>query len=683
MKKLLYYKNLYYLICKILLITAFIILLNGCGSWKLSQLWSNEDSEKINTSDNAKLNSKNNTPHEDLNPIPLSLPQIPKQIQNLSLMSKNISPRNNKTISPKDQKLLYTTKIICKPKHEDIVKLIKNTIKLYRLAKIAPLNKIGLEFRVQNDEIEINKILKSYGYYSGKILTTVDYNVSPALVKLNLELGSQYKIENTYIKYKDYTPALAPTSLKQSGLPNGSPAISKNILASIDNFSKWLDNNGYPFAKIIKTKYIIDYKTKTLVAKVLVKQGILVHMGDIIVAKDSSVNSEYLNSIKTWKYGDIWNDRKVNRYINKLSQKNIFGKISIKPYVEDSKKIDYTEHKLNDKPIIYNALLEIVDSAQRSVGGGLNYETDRGPGVQAFWEHRNIFSSTESLRISTEISKNEQLADISFKIPDFLTANQNLLASIWINNNRTDAYDQKSAWTGLNIERRFLRYWRFSIGTTLESGRIKEANKKSSGYTMFGVPLNLIYTSTMRPLDRTKGIAVAVQITPYTGTYTEYFSILYGKLDINTYYPIVGDDKVVLALRTTVGSLFNDDAYSIPASIRFYAGGGGSVRGYKYQSIGPKNKNNNPIGGSSLIEINFEARIKITDTIGIVPFIDGGNVFADARPSINDKALLWGAGLGFRYYTAIGPLRLDLATPLNPRDGDAPFFMYISIGQSF
>jgi translocation and assembly module TamA len=120
----------------------------------------------------------------------------------------------------------------------------------------------------------------------------------------------------------------------------------------------------------------------------------------------------------------------------------------------------------------------------------------------------------------------------------------------------------------------------------------------------------------------------------------------------------------------------------IPADIRFYAGGGGSIRGYAYQSVGPT-QNNEPIGGRSLITMSAELRIKITEKMGLVAFVDGGSAFESAFPDF-EETLQWGGGLGFRYFTAIGPLRLDVGIPINRRAGiDDSFQIYVSIGQAF
>jgi len=120
----------------------------------------------------------------------------------------------------------------------------------------------------------------------------------------------------------------------------------------------------------------------------------------------------------------------------------------------------------------------------------------------------------------------------------------------------------------------------------------------------------------------------------------------------------------------------------VPADERFYAGGGGSIRGYSYQSVGPLS-GGDPVGGRSLLELSTELRLRLGERFGFVGFLDGGSAFGAAFPDF-DEELLWGTGLGFRYFTAVGPLRLDFAVPLDRRHGiDDAFQVYISLGQAF
>jgi translocation and assembly module TamA len=138
----------------------------------------------------------------------------------------------------------------------------------------------------------------------------------------------------------------------------------------------------------------------------------------------------------------------------------------------------------------------------------------------------------------------------------------------------------------------------------------------------------------------------------------------------------------VLAGRTAVGSIVGEPRSDIPANLRVYAGGGGSVRGFGYQLAGELDDDDKPIGGRSLVELGGEVRVRITESIGVVAFVDAGTVYSSATPDFSET-LRVGAGPGLRYFSPIGPLRLDVGFPLNPRDSDDTWQLYISIGQAF
>ena len=158
-----------------------------------------------------------------------------------------------------------------------------------------------------------------------------------------------------------------------------------------------------------------------------------------------------------------------------------------------------------------------------------------------------------------------------------------------------------------------------------------------------------------------------------------------------TVYRPIGE-RLVIAGRARFGSIAGVDRDDLAPSRRYYGGGGGSVRGYGYQRLGPFEPLNpldedrdeaselRPIGGRSVTEFALEARYRFGD-YGIVPFIDAGNSYESILPRVSD--LRFGAGIGGRFYTNFGPLRVDVATPLNPREGDGKIALYISIGQAF
>ena len=199
---------------------------------------------------------------------------------------------------------------------------------------------------------------------------------------------------------------------------------------------------------------------------------------------------------------------------------------------------------------------------------------------------------------------------------------------------------------------------------------------------MYGIPLGFLYDSTGNLLDAASGQRLAVTLSPYAGKYEGPFTVLRSRAEGQAFLPLAGEDRFVLALRGVLGAAVGEDSERIPPSARFYSGGGGSVRGYAFQSLGPRNEDDKPLGGGSLLEFSAEGRWKVAPEWGVVSFLDGGSAYANVFDEAN-RPIRLGAGVGVRYYTAVGPVRFDIATPLTPRGDDDPFQLYISIGQSF
>ncbi len=228
----------------------------------------------------------------------------------------------------------------------------------------------------------------------------------------------------------------------------------------------------------------------------------------------------------------------------------------------------------------------------------------------------------------------------------------------------------------------FDEVWAAGVGPSVETAWITEDGETNNS-TLFGVPAFILRDITDDPLDPTEGSRLRFAPTPYVGWYQTSQHFMTDELSATTYHSLDPERRYILAGRAKVGSLVGESRSSVPADKRFYAGGGNSIRGYPFQKVGPLDDQRDPIGGRSLVEFSAELRARIWGNFGVVPFIDGGTVFSSAVPDFSET-LRWGAGLGLRYYTAIGPVRVDLATPLNPRkDVDDPFQFYISLGQSF
>ena len=201
-------------------------------------------------------------------------------------------------------------------------------------------------------------------------------------------------------------------------------------------------------------------------------------------------------------------------------------------------------------------------------------------------------------------------------------------------------------------------------------------------YTLVGVPVSANYDTTDSKLDPTRGVRLNASVAGYPTALGSTVDLVQGKARASAYYSLDPDSRFVLAGLIGLGAMGGADLADIPANWRFYAGGGGSVRGYAYDELGPTGPFGAVIGGRSLFTASAELRVRVTDTIGIVPFFDAGNAFATSFPNFS-APLATAVGVGLRYYTAIGPIRADIAFPLDRHPGTGPVAVYVSIGQAF
>ncbi|CAK7060938.1 MAG: Translocation and assembly module subunit TamA [Desulfovibrio sp.] len=554
----------------------------------------------------------------------------------------------------------------------------------------------GLDQRMRTDLDLANDVLHAFGYYAGEAHGRIqreqhgepDENddkrpeSNTYTVTVTFEPGEQYTVGKTRVtvtepyrlrseEADEKRRRLPASTLADVGVKEGDPAIAGAILDAVSSVRENFRDRGYPYAKVASSRYVVDHSAKTLDVDVLVDSGPLVYMGDLEIQGGSSVTMHYLESLVTWRPGRVWNQSSVDRFRDALRQSGLFSAAEINPAETEGENG------------WHNVVTELTAAPERTVGGALKYDTDFGPGVQGYWEHRNITGRGDRLRVEAPIWADLQELAATYRLPFFLRSDQDLIAGAGLRSEDTDAYELKSARASIGLERRLSRRWRGSLSVMGEGGTLKDPDEPERDYFMVGLPGSLRYDGANNLLDATRGFRFFIDLAPYTGEYNEDFTVLRTRLESQAFLPVVGDDTLVMAFRAMYGFLNGEDAPNLPASIRFYTGGGGSVRGYEYQSLGPRNSSHDPLGGSSTVELSAEARLKFNDTIGMVAFLDGGMAYTDQTPDFGEEDLRWGAGLGLRLYTAIGPVRLDVAFPLNKRDDDDNFQIYFSIGQSF
>lgn len=585
---------------------------------------------------------------------------------------------------------------------------MKDLSQLVQLAGEKPDSMVALERRALKDKETALKLLHSQCYYDGTAELDINDKVTPVAVTLTLVPGAIFTVGSAKVVYspKPLVPEDFKNRKRTAGIfglekialpdpefpdfvPNiepGKPIIADDMLEKINAMPKALHKTGYPLAKIVSSIFTLDKPAHKLNALVTFDPGPPALLGKVIVEGEKEVSAEYLKKLVPWQPGkEPWDEELVDDYANRLRGLGLFRSVEVKP---DEKAI---ANAANARRIINLPLkVSVMESPWRSLAATAKYDTDSGFGVEGIWENRNIFHNGEKLRIDAPISQQLYGIKSHFEKPAFLDRQQTLFADMSALRENTEAYKQESIKGELGIFRPLANNWQGAVSIFGEGGYLKDSENPKKTYGVISPRVNLHYDGRNSKLNPSRGVEMDYNLKPFSGFYETFFGALANTFSLAGYYAPLKtkndgtiNDNIVLAARAETGMMpFSSPLRNIPSSMRYYTGGAGSVRGYSYQSIGPRNKKGDPLGGRSYQVVNLESRFMVAKNIGIVPFIDGGMVYKEPYPGIIGN-MDFGTGLGLRYYTPIGPVRLDVATPLHRYEGDPPVQFYVSIGQSF
>ena len=556
----------------------------------------------------------------------------------------------------------------------DLANLLDKVSELKTLEDKPPASEEALRRRADRDLGRLADAAHSLGYWDAGFSYEVDTGAEPAKVTVKAEPGPLYHVGSVTVRDPDGRPLVIPNEPKLPIKP-GDPARTAPVVATETALVAALGDSGHPFAKIEDRRVEIDRATQTMDVTYTLDPGPVMHFGQVAIIGLERLNPTYVEGRVRWQGGEIYDASKVDETRRALIETGLFSTVQITPTADP-------EH-----PGEAQMKIDATERVHRTIGAGLAYNTSQGFGARAFWENRNLFGNAENLRLSAEVGQQLDVFRANFRRPDFLAVDQDFLATAEVANDTPVAYNSRRELATAGIERRVDRWLTAGLSLLAEKANVTQlANVTpmtgTQHYELAGLPAYIKLDETDNLLNPTTGYRAQINVTPahtFSGSHLTFSTNL---LSGSAYWAPGSEQRAVLAGKLALGSLDGTPLSQLPSDQRIYAGGGGSVRPYGYLMAGPLAPNNVPIGGRSSLVLNLEARIKITETIGIVPFVDAGSYYESPLPQLG-RTPLFGVGLGARYYTAFGPLRLDLATPLHKRSGDSPIQIYISLGQAF
>lgn len=549
--------------------------------------------------------------------------------------------------------------------------LLERTSKLLALEGSPPASLAGLRRRVEDDVELLETALRSEGFYASEIGYRIDETAAPVEVTVDVATGPVYLLADYAIDYVPEPPVAKalPSGPDAVALRLGAPARAQAIVAAQRKLLRRLSEAGHPLARVVDRKVVVDHARRAASVELRVDPGPEARFGVTAVAGLEEVELDYVRRLVPWGREELYDQRKVDALRAALMDTNLFSSVKAEPgaAVAADGRLPVT--------------VRVEERKHRSIGAGASFSSSEGFGAEVFWEHRNLFGRQEQLRLSLTVAEIIQGLSARFRKPHFGRLDQTLLLDTALTMEDTDAFRARSASQFIGLERRITDHLTVSGGPSFEYAVLDDKRTEET-FALFGLPLAGRWDDTDDPLDPARGGRLRLGLTPFVGSIEETVTFLVSELSASAYQSLAADDRVVLAERLRLGSIAGETTETIPANKRFFAGGGGSIRGFEFQTVGPLDVQNDPLGGRSVIEAGAELRLRVTDSLGLVPFVEGGNVYDSTLPDFSE-APLWAAGLGVRYFTAVGPVRLDVAFPLNPRDVDDTFEFYISLGQAF
>jgi translocation and assembly module TamA len=572
-----------------------------------------------------------------------------------------------------------------------LVSAIEAVSQMIRLAETAPTDGYGLLARARADLPRLAEALRAEGFWGGTARIEIageDVNrrgaappeadpANPLPVAIILTPGPRYRIAQLLLRAE---PADQDRLLEQAAaelsIAEGDPARPADILAAEEALLLALRRAGYPLASVVARDAMVDHDTKTMDITWRIAPGPLADFARPSVAGTTRTNTALLERLAARRLeGQPYSPERLERARRAMMGLGVFGFVR----AEEGQALD----PAGRLPVHF----QVQERPRHAVGGRFGFETNYGLTASAFWEDRNIFGGAERLRLEGEVARIGETgienatyrAFATLRTPEFLGRDLQSTAQIGAVRERLRAYDRDAALASFILEHRLSDTMAVAAGPNYEEGRIGRDGDMEA-FRLFGLTGIFRYDTTTNPLDPRQGQRFTFNATPY-----------YSAMDANSftrilaigtsYFDILGNGDSVLALRAALGSAPGADRDEITLDKRFYAGGGGSVRGYTYQSIGPRDAANRPLGGASLVETSLEWRQRISRSWGMAAFLDAGSVGEEAKPDFS--RLRAGTGLGIRYLTAIGPLRFDVGVPLDRQKDDPSFAIYIGFGQAF
>lgn len=558
-------------------------------------------------------------------------------------------------------------------------------------------NLAQLANRARADEGLLGTLLSVYGFYDADVSQRVRtpsegqgsgeggaVRAADATFTFTIEPGPRYAFGTIDLGRLADTGSDFPMLREAFGIQTGDPVYEDAIVFERIDLDVALGENGYAFAEVGPPDLLVDHARDAADLTIPVTPGGKYVFGNVISSNERFLSGRHLAEIARFEPGDIYKASDVEDLRRAILATGLISTLTVKPRE--------VAPPAGGQPGTVALDVDMTAAPLRTVAGSLGYATTDGIRAEVSWEHRNLFPPEGMLRVRGIAGTQEQLLGATLRRNNWHGRDKAISLDVFANTIDRDAYEARTLSAFAKYERLstliFQKRTSWSIGLELVATQEREGTLSGEAgpretYFLAAVPGSILFDYSDSLLDPTKGWRVEAWLSPEIST-NDGKESTYGRAALEGRYYQPFGESVVVAGRAKVGTIQGADLGDIAPSRRLFAGGGGSVRGYGYQQIGPQDDLGEPTGGRSLTEFSLEARVRtgmFDGALSVVPFIDAGAVDTTTTPRLRD--LQFGAGVGIRYHTSFGPLRVDVATPINRRPGDSIVAVYVALGQAF
>ncbi len=536
------------------------------------------------------------------------------------------------------------------------------------VANLAQINR-----RIAEDRDLIDVLLRSLGHYGGRTTVTIAPG-PPTTVHLEVDPGPIYTLSDVAVVVP---PGRSASDVADGlGVKTGDPLVAEKVEAGQDGLKAYLAAHGHPFATIAPPDIVVDHATRTATLTQAIDPGAKGVFGAIRTDGKSIVPPRELARLARFKPGEPYDAGQLDDLRRALVATGLVGSVSLTPVAAGP--------AANGGEAV-DIVVKTESAPLRTIAATAGYSTSQGVRAEASFQHRNLLPPNGAVTVRAVGAEREQLFGVELRRLNWRQRDLTLTVGASFDTATQDAFNARTLTFSAGIAREtnliWQKKWYFSAGA--EADISTERDKSAAGnpertYYIAAAPASLTYDGSDNLLDPHRGFRLTGRASPevsFNGTTFGYMKL---QVEGSAYLPL--GDRVTFAARGHVGTIAGAAQRDIAPTRRFYAGGGGSVRGFGFQAVGPKAADGTPTGGDSIVEASAEARIRF-GSFGIVPFLDAGEVDTSLVPRFRNVS--YGGGIGVRYYTGFGPVRIDVATPINPQRGDARVQFYVSIGQAF